>query len=78
MLSAGLLVKSSIADKQNPFVLKTSANQIKAQGKQPFFVFLTLNTNIGYKNDPKGLKKIIFRNVLTLTTNSVMIWCLPI
>lgn len=72
------MIKSSIADKENPFILKPHAGTVKVDPKQQFFVFINIGTNIGYKNDHKGLKKIVFRNVLTLSTNSVVIWCLPI
>jgi hypothetical protein len=51
---------------------------IKAEAKQQFFVFINLQTNIGYKNEHKGLKKIVLRNVLTLGINPSIIWCLPL
>lgn len=41
-------------------------------------MFLSLSTNIGFKQDFKGMKKCVLRNVLTLKTNSTMFWCLPI
>jgi hypothetical protein len=77
-LEVGLLVQSSIANKENPFILKPQVTTVKAEPKQQFFVFISLQTNIGYKNDHKGLKRIVLRNVLTLRVNSAMVWCLPI
>jgi hypothetical protein len=78
VLEARLLVESTIANKDNPFILKPQSSVIKAEAKQQFFVFINLQTNIGYKNDHKGLKKIVVRNVLTLRINPGMIWCLPL
>ena len=77
-LEPGLLIKSSIADKDNPFILTPHKGVINAEPNQPFFVFLNLKTNIGFKQDFKGLKRVIFRNALTLKTHSALIWCLPI
>lgn len=57
--------------------MKVHGGRVKAESKQQFFVFLNIQTNIGYKNDPKGLKKVVCKNVLTLKTNSSVIWCLP-
>lgn len=77
-VEAGLLNKSSIADKDNPFILTPHKGNIAVEAHQQFFVFLNLKTNIGFKHDFRGLKRVVFRNVLTLKTHSVLIWCLPI
>jgi hypothetical protein len=58
--------------------LKPQSGVIKAEAKQQFFVFINLQTNIGYKNEHKGLKKIVLHNVLTLKINPAIFWCLPL
>lgn len=77
-LQSGLLLNNTISDKDNPFLVKVSKDVITVQPKEQFIVFLNLATNIGFKQDFKGMKKCVLRNVLTLKTNSTMFWCLPI
>lgn len=77
-LQPGLLVGSSIADKDTPFLLKVSSTTLQVEPREQFVVYLTLTTNIGFKQEFKGMKKCLLRNVLTLKTNSLLLWCLPI
>jgi hypothetical protein len=76
-LQPGLLMSSSIADKDTPFLLKVNGSTIEVEEKEQFIVYLTLSTNIGFKQEFKGMKKCVLRNVLTLKTNSTLFWCLP-
>lgn len=71
-------MSSSIADKETPFLLKVNGSTIEVEEKEQFIVYLTLSTNIGFKQEFKGMKKCVLRNVLTLKTNSILFWCLPI
>lgn len=77
-LQPGLLVNNTISDKHSPFLIKVSSNVLQVEPKEQFIVFLTLTTNIGFKQEFKGMKKCVLRNVLTLKTNSVLVWCLPV
>jgi hypothetical protein len=77
-LQPGLLINHTIADKENPFLLKVNSSSIEVAAKEQFTVFLSLSTNIGFKQEFKGMKRCVLRNVLTLKTNSVLLWCLPV
>jgi hypothetical protein len=77
-LQPGLLVNHTIADRENPFLLKVNSGVLQVEAKEQFIVFLSLTTNIGFKQEFKGMKKCVLRNVLTLKTNSTLVWCLPI
>lgn len=48
-LQPDLLLKSSIADKQAPFLMKVNKNVIEVDAKEQFIVFVSLSTNIGFK-----------------------------
>ena len=58
--------------------MKVHGNILEVDPKEQFVVFVSIATNIGFKQDFKGMKKCVLRNVLTLKTNSTMFWCLPI
>jgi len=77
-LKVGLLANNSINDKNNPFLIKIGNPSINVQAREQFTIFITLTTNIGFKNEFKGMKKCVLRNVLSIKTNSVVLWCLPI
>ena len=77
-LKIGLLANHSINDKDNPFLMKIANPSLNVEAREQFTIFITLTTNIGFKKEFKGMKKCILRNVLTIKTNSVLIWCLPI
>lgn len=77
-LQPGLLLNHTIADKDNPFIVKVNSSVLQVEPREQFIVFLSLTTNIGFKQEFKGMKKCVLRNVLTLKTNSTLIWCLPI
>lgn len=77
-LQPGLLANHTIADKENPFILKVNSSVLQVEAREQFIVFLSLTTNIGFKQEFKGMKKCVLRNVLTLKTSSTLIWCLPI
>lgn len=77
-LQPDLLMKNSIADKNSPFLMSVSKNIIEVDPKEQFVIFLSLGTNIGFKQDFKGMKKCVMRNVLVLKTNSTAFWCLPL
>ena len=77
-LEPSLLNKSSIKDTENPFILKVLPQSITAEPKEQFILNINFQTNIGFKNEFKGFKKVTLRNVLLLKTNSVLIWSLPV
>ena len=77
-LQPDLMLKSTINDKNAPFLMKVNKNLIEVEAREQFTVFLSLSTNIGFKQEFKGMKKCILRNVLTLKTNSTIFWCLPL
>jgi len=77
-LQPDLLLKNSIADKNAPFLMNVSKNVIEVDPKEQFVIFLSLSTNIGFKQEFKGMKKCVMRNVLVLKTNSTAFWCLPL
>lgn len=77
-LQPDLLLKHTHADKDSPFLMKVNKNVIDVEGHEQFVVFLSLSTNIGFKQEFRGMKKCILRNVLTLKTNSTVFWCLPV
>ena len=47
-LQPGLLQKTSITDRTSPYVLKPHSGNVQAEPKQPFMIFLNIQTNIGY------------------------------
>lgn len=77
-LKVGLLARNTINDKDNPFLLKIGNPSINVQPREQFTIFITLTTNIGFKNEFKGMKKCVLRNVIAIKTNSILLWCLPI
>ena len=77
-LQPDLLLKNSIADKNAPFLMKVNKNVIEVEPNEQFVIFVSLSTNIGFKQDFKGMKKCVMRNVLILKTNSTAFWCLPL
>jgi hypothetical protein len=48
-LQPGLLVNNTIADNGNPFLLKVNTTVIQVEPREQFIVFLSLTTNIGFK-----------------------------
>lgn len=77
-LQPDLMLKNTITDKNAPFLMKVNKNLIEVEPRDQFVVFLSLNTNIGFKQEFKGMKKCVMRNVLMLKTNSTVFWCLPL
>jgi hypothetical protein len=77
-LQPDLLLKNTIADKDSPFLMKVNKSVLEVEAREQFIVFLSLSTNIGFKQEFKGMKKCVLRNVLTLKTNSTVFWCLPL
>lgn len=77
-LQPDLLMNNTISDKDNPFLMKVNKSIIEVEPKEQFIVFLNISTNIGFKQDFKGMKKCILRNVLILKTSSTVFWCLPV
>lgn len=69
--------KPSFNDKESPFNLEVNNKEINVDGGQQFHVTIAVSTNICFKNDFKGLKKVELRNVLLLRTNSILLWCVP-
>ena len=51
---------------------------IQVEPKEQFTVFLSLVTNIRFNKSFTGMKRCVLRNVLTLKTESTLLWCLPI
>ena len=47
-LQPNLLINHTIADKDNPFLVKVNANVLQVEPKEQFIVFLSLSTNIGF------------------------------
>ena len=72
------MLKNTITDKNAPFLMKVNKNLIEVEPRDQFVVFLSLSTNIGFKQEFKGMKKCVMRNVLMLKTNSTVFWCLPL
>ena len=77
-LQPDLMLKNTITDKNAPFLMKVNKNLIEVEPRDQFVVFLSLSTNIGFKQEFKGMKKCVMRNVLMLKTNSTVFWCLPL
>ena len=77
-LEPGLLEKSTIANKEVPFLMNLTKKSIEVNAEEQFIVTISISTNICFKGDFKGLKKVVLRNVLTLKTNSILLWCVPI
>lgn len=48
-LQPDLLLKNSIQDKNSPFLMKVNKNVIDVDPKEQFVIFLSLSTNIGFK-----------------------------
>ncbi len=48
-LQPSLLVNHTIADKENPFIVKVNSSVIQVEPKEQFIIFLSLSTNIGFK-----------------------------
>ena len=73
-----LLMKNTISDKTSPFLMKVNKAILDVEGKEQFTIFVSLTTNIGFKQEFKGMKKCVLRNVLILRANSTVFWCLPL
>lgn len=48
-LQPGLLANHTIADKENPFILKVNSSVLQVEPREQFIIFLSLTTNIGFK-----------------------------
>ena len=73
-----LLYPTGIENKDNPYILKVRTPSIVAKEKESFIVFVSLETNIGYKKEFKGIKRCVFRNVLCLKTASQLFYTVPL
>ena len=51
---------------------------ITAEGREQFVLSINFQTNIGFKSEYRGFRKVVVRNVLLLKTNSILLWSLPI
>ena len=77
-LQPGLLMGSSQTSSDSPFLMKISSGVLQVEPKEQFMVFVSLATNIRFKQSFTGIKKCVLRNVLTLKSESSLLWCLPL